>query len=254
MAEKRIVGIIPCRMGSTRFPGKPLAAILGRPMVEHVYKRAARSTALSRVLVATDSEEIKDAVEAFSGEAVMTKPDHPSGTDRVAEAAEGIDADIIVNIQGDEPALAPEIIGQAVGPLLDDNAIVMSTLVRRITDPDELIDDRLAKVALAANGDALYFSRGPVPFSRGGAGSIDLQTTPCYRHIGLYVFRRDFLFTFTTLPPSHLELVEGLEMLRALENGYPIRTVLTTNDSHGVDTPEDIPKVEAILKTRGDSL
>jgi 3-deoxy-manno-octulosonate cytidylyltransferase (CMP-KDO synthetase) len=223
-------------------------------MVEHVYKRAAQSSVLSQVMVATDSDEIKETVEAFGGQAVMTRPDHPSGTDRVAEAAKQIDADIVVNIQGDEPALVPEMIDQAVIPLLSDNTIVMSTLVRRITEPDELIDDRLAKVALAANGDALYFSRGPVPYPRRGIESVDLYSTPCYRHIGLYVFRRDFLFTFTSLPPSPLESAEGLEMLRALENGYPIRTVLTDHDSHGVDTPEDIAKVEAILNTRGEGL
>ena len=254
VSQIEVVGIIPSRMASTRFPGKPLAPILGRPMVEHVYKRAARSNILSRVLVATDSEEISETVTAFGGEAIMTRTDHPSGTDRVAEAAENIDADIIVNIQGDEPALAPQMIDQAVVPLLDDGSVIMSTLVRRITDPRELTDERLAKVTVASNGDALYFSRGPVPYPKGGIESVDLDSTPSWRHVGLYVFRRDFLFTFTSLQPSTLELAEGLEMLRALENGYPIRTVVTEHDSHGVDTPEDIPRAEAILKARCESL
>jgi 3-deoxy-manno-octulosonate cytidylyltransferase (CMP-KDO synthetase) len=249
-----IVGVIPCRMGSTRFPGKPLASILGRPMVEHVYTRASRSGALSRVLVATDSDEIREVVESFGGEAVMTGSDHPSGTDRIAEAVQTIPADIVVNIQGDEPALVPEMIDQAVDPLVGDRSIVMSTLVRRIRERRELTDVRLAKVAVAVNGDALYFSRGAIPFPRGGIDSAASDATAYYRHIGLYVFRRDFLFTFTGLPPSPLESVEGLEMLRALENGFPIRTVLTEHDSHGVDTPEDIPRVEDILRARDDTI
>jgi len=254
LSERRVVvGIIPCRMGSTRFPGKPLVRILGRPMVEHVYRRAERSPVLSRLVVATDSLEIKRVVESFGGEVVMTGSGHRTGTDRVAEAAGKIPADIIVNIQGDEPALEPRMIDQAVSPLLDDDSVLMSTLIKRITDKEDLLNPSLARVVVDGRGDALYFSRALIPFVRDGLESLSLEERCFFKHVGIYVFRRDFLFTFAGLPPTPLETAEGLEMLRALEHGYRIRTVVTEYDSRGVDTPEDLKRVEALLRDGGET-
>lgn len=235
-----VIGIIPARYQSTRFPGKPLADICGKPMIQHVYERARAAAVLDDVLVATDDERIYQAVEGFGGKAVMTSPEHPTGTDRLAEVAAGLTADIIVNIQGDEPLLSPESIEQAVKPLLEDETLVMSTLKLRVEDPEEALDPNVVKVVTDAAGNALYFSRAPIPYPREG-------TATYYKHIGLYVYRRDFLLKFASLPPTPLEQVEKLEQLRALENGYQIRVVETDYAAIGVDTPQDLEKVRKIL-------
>lgn len=237
----KIVGIIPARYGSTRFEGKALADLAGRPMIEHVYRRAEQSRLLERVLVATDDPRIKEAVEGFGGEAVLTRPDHPSGTDRVAEVAEGLEAELIVNIQGDEPLIEPEMIDQAIQPLADDDSIPMGTLMTRINNPRECEDPNVVKVVVDREGFALYFSRSPIPYPREGEPIR-------YQHIGLYVYRRDFLLRFAQLPPTPLEQIERLEQLRALEHGYRIKVVETEHGSIGVDTPEDLERVKAILE------
>jgi 3-deoxy-manno-octulosonate cytidylyltransferase (CMP-KDO synthetase) len=237
-----IVAIIPARFGSTRLPGKPLSDIHGKPMIQHVYERARRARRVDRVLVATDDARIADAVRAFGGEAVMTSPDHASGTDRLAEAARAVDAEIVVNVQGDEPMLDPSAIDAAVEALLADPGLAMATLSVPIEDADELESPDVVKVVVDAAGDALYFSRSPIPYAR---------RTPRERprkHVGLYVYRRDALDRFASLPPSPLEEAEGLEQLRALHHGMRIRVVAREGESGvAVDTPEDLERVRALL-------
>lgn len=233
--ETQFFGIIPARYGSTRFPGKPLAAILGKPMFWHVYQRASRCPALARVVLATDSRRIAAAARTHQVPCVMTRPDHPSGTDRVLEAAEALDLPeeaVVINIQGDEPALHPEMLMELVRPFQSADVqvatLISSTAADRCTDPDQV------KVVVDKRGDALYFSRAVIPHAR------DTRTAVYYRHIGLYAFRMAVLRRFVALGPGRLEKTEKLEQLRLLENGIPIRTVLTRHRSLGVDRPEDI--------------
>lgn len=237
-------GIIPARFESTRFPGKPLAEILGKPMFWHVYTRASQSPLLSQVVLATDSKRIAAAAKALNVPVVMTRPDHVSGTDRVLEAAEKMnipDNAVVVNIQGDEPALHPDMITQLLKPF-GESATRVTTLARRI-DPSSARNPDQVKVVTARNGDALYFSRAPIPFAqKNGAGSY-------LGHIGIYAFRVDALKQFVKSAPSELEIIEKLEQLRLLENGIPIRVVLTEHISISVDRPEDIRKAEAALKS-----
>ncbi len=238
-------GIIPARYASSRFPGKPLARIMGKPMIWHVYERAIQCRSLESVTVATDDGRIVDAAEALGIPVVMTRNDHVSGTDRVLEAAGKLripDNAVVVNIQGDEPALNPEMIETLIAPFADP-ALQVTTLGRRINaaaaeDPDTV------KIVLGANQSALYFSRAAIPFprdSRKDAGYI--------AHIGLYAFRMATLNRFVSLPPGRLEAVEKLEQLRLLENGIPIHVVMTSHMSRGVDRPDDIGKVTALLKS-----
>lgn len=254
----RTIGIIPARYSSTRLKGKPLIDIAGKPMIQHVYERASSAAALHRVIVATDDMRIVQAVEAFGGEVRLTSPDHPSGTDRVAEVAASVEADIVVNIQGDEPLVTPEMIADSILPLQEDHDLQMSTLCRRILDVQELFDPDVVKVVRDRQGFALYFSRAPIPYHRdewkekdqapgGGSG----LSTACYRHFGLYAYRRDFLFRLTALPPSPLEKTERLEQLRALENGYRIKVVETQADTIGVDTELDLERVRELFRHRG---
>ena len=246
-----IVAIIPARYEAVRLPGKPLLDIDGRPVIQHVYLRAARATRISRVIVATDDRRIFDAVEGFGGEAVMTSPDHPSGTDRIAEVATGLDAEIIVNVQGDEALIDPRMIDQAVEPLLGDAEIPMATVATRISGPEELNDPNVVKVVVDRRGLALYFSRCPIPFVRDGRPDSDTLTSQHFlHHIGLYVYRRDFLLRFAELSPTPLERIEKLEQLRALENGYRIAVTETPYSSIGVDTPEDLARVRRIVAGR----
>lgn len=240
------VGIIPARFASTRFPGKPLAEIAGRPMIHHVYERACRATSLEEVLVATDDQRIFDAVLRFGGEAIMTSAYHPTGTDRLAEVAEHLSAaEIIVNIQGDEPLIEPDAIDAVVTALQEDRNAVMSSVMtpmetRHAQDPNQV------KVVCDLRGYALYFSRAPIP---GLATGVTPEASPWKRHIGLYAYRRDFLLAFTRLRPSPLEKLERLEQLRALENGYRIRMIERTGDfSFGVDTPEDLQRVKGMIE------
>jgi 3-deoxy-manno-octulosonate cytidylyltransferase (CMP-KDO synthetase) len=235
-----VIAVVPARYNSSRLPGKPLLAIAGRPLIQHVYERAARVAGIGRVIVATDDERIKAAVEAFGGEAVMTSPDHRSGTDRLAEVAARIPGDLVVNVQGDEPLIEPAMIAAALGPFVDSD-VQMSTLRRRLDSRDEWRDPNVVKVVVDARGDALYFSRAPIPWGREAQENFASRDT--FKHIGLYVYRREFLLRIAALPQTPLEHAEALEQLRVLEHGYRIRTVETTLDSIGVDTPADLARV-----------
>lgn len=243
------VVIIPARYDSRRFPGKPLAELAGRPMIEHVYRRAAAARGVDAVVVATDDARIAHAVEGFGGVVRMTSPTHRSGLDRVAEVAAALECDNVVNVQGDEPLVEPAMIGEAVDALTIDPAVQMSTLRRRLEDPAEHANPNVVKVVTDASGNALYFSRAPIPFWRADTGkaSGSGERTAIYKHIGLYAYKRSFLLKLASLPPTPLEVAESLEQLRALEHGFRIRAAATTYDSIGVDTPEDLERVRRQL-------
>jgi 3-deoxy-manno-octulosonate cytidylyltransferase (CMP-KDO synthetase) len=241
----KIAAIIPARYESTRFRGKPLAPICGRAMIQWVYEAARQCDFIDQVVIATDNGEIRAAAQSFGARVCMTAATHATGTDRVAEASETIDADIIINLQGDEPLIAPEAIRQAVAPLLEDSSLVLSTLKTRITDESDPGNPHVVKVVTDANDCALYFSRAPIPFRNNTESAA-----ATYRHIGLYVFRKDFLRTFTRLPRTILEQCENLEQLRAIEHGYRIKVPTTDYQPIGVDTPEDVARVENILRVR----
>jgi 3-deoxy-manno-octulosonate cytidylyltransferase (CMP-KDO synthetase) len=237
-----IVVIIPARFQSTRFPGKPLADLDGRPMIEHVYRRAAASRVVSRVIVATDDLRIATAVTAFGGQVRLTRADHLTGTDRLAEVAATLACDLVVNVQGDEPLLDPRAIEEAVAPF-GDPAVQMSTLYRRIDHPADLSNPNIVKVVMDRAGYALYFSRAPIPYARDPRGGWP----PLYRHIGLYAYRRSTLLVLAALEPTPLERAESLEQLRALEHGIRIKGIETSYDSLGVDTPDDLEQVRRLL-------
>lgn len=208
-------------------------------MIEHVYRRAAEADAVDAVVVATDDQRIVDAVEAFGGIARMTRSTHRTGTDRIAEVAAELTCDIVVNVQGDEPLIDPAMIAAVVAPLRDDSSIVMTTARRRLTDPADLRNPHVVKVVTDAHGDALYFSRSPIPHGAGTTGTA-------FVHVGLYAFQRDFLLRFAALPQTPLEVAESLEQLRALEHGFRIRTVVTEHHSIGVDTPDDLERARRL--------
>lgn len=241
-----VVGIIPARFASTRFPGKPLADIAGKPMIQHVYERCLLAKSLSEVKVATDDPRIFDTVVRFGGKAVMTSANHSTGTDRLAEVAAGLpDIQIIVNIQGDEPLISPDAIDAVTAPLLEDATIPMSSVMSPLPDAERAADANIVKVVTDLAGFALYFSRAPIPFPREGIKGA----SPWKKHIGLYVYRRDFLLKLTTLAPTPLEKLEKLEQLRVLENGYRIKMVeRADDDSIGVDKPEDLERVRMVLE------
>lgn len=241
-----ILGVIPARYASVRFPGKSLAAIAGKPMIQHVWERASQSRYLSQVIVATDDERIAAAARKFGAPVRMTRPDHASGTDRVAEVAASSDASIVVNIQGDEPLIDPGAIDTAILALLDEPGCELATLKRKISNPAEINNPNVVKVVTARNGDALYFSRHAIPFGRGEAGEW-------WKHIGLYVYRRGLLLSYPALPVGPLEQAERLEQLRALENGIPIRVAETEYDTIGVDTPEDLEAVLELFSLTADT-
>ncbi len=241
------ISIIPARYGSTRFPGKPLTPILGKPLIQWVYEQALQVPDLDGVWVATDDRRIKEAVEAFGGRALMTREDHPSGSDRLAEAAGLLDLaaeDIVINIQGDQPVFPPELISQLAGVLSRDPEVVMVTPVKRLSDPAAAANPNVVKVVFDRAGRALYFSRSPLPFWRAGGPPY------YYRHIGIYAYRVQFLKEFVHLPPGRWEAAEKLEQLRALEHGFPIHVVETEGDTREVDTPEDARQVEEFLRAR----
>ncbi len=252
VSVRRVVGIIPARYHSVRFPGKVLALLWGKPIVQHVYERATQAKTLAEVLVATDDERVKTVVEQFGGKCVLTSPEHPSGTDRIAEVARSLDADVVVNIQGDEPLIAPEAIDAAVQPFLSDPSLKMTTLATPIEDETEYRNPNVVKVVVDRDGFALYFSRSPLPFFRpkGAMGEQPQFVVPAeaplrpLRHIGLYAYRREFLLQFAQWAPTSLEQAEGLEQLRALEHGVRIKVVVTPYRSVGVDTPEDLRRLE----------
>ena len=239
----RILGVIPARFASSRFPGKALASLAGKPLIQHVYERARQARYLSKLIIATDDDRIAKAARSFGAQVQMTRPDHLSGTDRVAEAASSDHAQVIVNIQGDEPLIDPGAIDAAALALLDDPDLPMATLKKRIEIPGEVNDPNVVKVVANLAGDAIYFSRSPVPFFRDGS----VAGATHYKHIGLYVYRREFLFAYSNLPVGPLEQAERLEQLRAIENGHRIRVVETESESLGVDTPEDLERIAALF-------
>src|SRR3972149_4691374 len=244
----KIPGIIPARYASTRLVGKPLADIDGKPMVWRVYERALSASLPQQALVATDDERIMKAVLALGGRAVMTSPEHTSGTDRVAEAARSIDADIIVNLQGHSPLIEPGLIDAAIRPMLEDPSLNISTLKTRITDEEEYHNPNAVKVVTGKDGYALYFSRSPIPFSRVPFRELP---APPYKHIGLYVYRRGFLFVVTKRKPTPPERAQSTQHLRAIENGHRIRGVEGDYNPVSVDTPEDLERVRAIIREKG---
>jgi 3-deoxy-manno-octulosonate cytidylyltransferase (CMP-KDO synthetase) len=238
-----IVAVIPARYASTRLPGKALADLDGRPMIEHVYRRAAASPLVSQVIVATDDLRIATRVADFGGKVRLTKATHETGTDRLAEVATTLDADIIVNVQGDEPLIDPAAIGELIAPFKTDRSLQMTTLYRRIHDATELNNPNVTKVVLDRGGFALYFSRAPIPHLRDPRGGFP----PLYRHIGLYAYRRSTLLVLATLEPTPLERAEALEQLRALEHGIRIKALETRYESFEVNTPEDLEQVRRLL-------
>ncbi|MBI3893961.1 MAG: 3-deoxy-manno-octulosonate cytidylyltransferase [Candidatus Wallbacteria bacterium] len=242
----RVLAVIPARLASTRLPRKPLASIAGHPMIEWVYRAAAAASAISRVVVATDSEEVAQTVQGFGGEAMLTRPDHPSGTDRMAEVAARLpDYPVLVNVQGDEPLLRPEPLDALVAGFLAQAAAPAGTLVRRAVHREEIDSPQTAKVARAQDGAAIYFSRAPVPFLRSGG-----EAPTYFIHIGVYIHRREFLLAFAGMPRGPLEKSEMLEQLRVLENGHRMMTVETGAVFCGVDTAEDLERVRAVVAAR----
>jgi 3-deoxy-manno-octulosonate cytidylyltransferase (CMP-KDO synthetase) len=240
-SQQHIVVVIPARHDSSRLPGKVLADIVGRPMVEHVYRRAAEARGVDAVVVATDDERIATAVESFGGVVRLTRPGHRTGTDRVAETARDLRCEIVVNVQADLPLVEPEMIAEVIAPLNEDTAVQMSTLRQAITDPAEIENPNVVKVVVDRVGDALYFSRSKIPYCR--------EDGVCFKHIGLYGFRREFLLSFAALSQTPLERAESLEQLRALEHGHRIRAVETRFESLEVDTPEDLERVRRRMAT-----
>lgn len=246
--KNAVIAVIPARYGSTRFPGKSLVMIKDKPMIQWVYERTRQSQLIDRLIVATDDERIRGTVVAFGGEAIMTSPNHSTGTDRIAEVANRLECDIVVNVQGDEPLIHPEMIDQTIKPLVDDPSIPMGTVCRKIESHEEVYDPNVVKVVFDKNRFALYFSRAPIPWDRDGSSNKQLWNelvvkAPLFKHIGLYAYRRNFLLQYASMPQTTLEAVEKLEQLRALENGYKIKMVLTHHNSFGVDIPSDLSKI-----------
>lgn len=246
---QKVIGIVPARFNSTRFPGKPLAILNGKPIIQRVYENVRASKRIEDVYIATDDMRIKEAVESFGGKAIMTSPDHESGTDRIAEVARDMDCDIVVNVQGDEPFILPHMIDNAVQALIEDREASISTLAVRITRDEDLLSPHVVKVVIDKNGYAIYFSRSPIPFYRdewNNLNSISLvpERTIVLKHIGIYCYRRNILLEFTSMRKSRLEEIERLEQLRAIEAGYRIKVRETEFDTIGIDTEEDLKRAE----------
>lgn len=248
MSAPNVIVVIPARYGSTRLPGKPLVQIAGQPMIQHVYARAKLAQTVHRVIVATDDARIVKAVESFGGEARMTRPDHRTGTERVAEVAAHELGDVFVNVQGDEPLLDPTAVDTAVNALLSDPGASVSTVATPIKIPADIMDPNVCKVVLDFDENALYFSRAPVPWVRDTAAKLQVRHL---KHLGLYVFRRDALREYPTLPQGELERIEQLEQLRWLENGWKICVAEVEHDAVSVDVPEDVARVEKLLAGGG---
>jgi 3-deoxy-manno-octulosonate cytidylyltransferase (CMP-KDO synthetase) len=241
--------IIPARYASTRFPGKPLADLCGKPMIQWVYERSALCASVDRVIVATDDARIAEAVAAFGGEVAMTRSDHATGTDRLAEVAAGLEDELVVNVQGDEPMIDPAMIRAAVAPLLADESIPMGTLKAPLTSLAEYRNPNVVKVVTDRQGFALYFSRAPIPYPRDFSAELEQRwdELATARHVGLYVYRREFLLRYPQLEATPLERQECLEQLRALEHGFRIRVAECATAGQGVDTPEDLERVKQAL-------
>ncbi len=257
----KISAVIPARYGSTRLEGKPLADILGKPMIQYVYEGVRQSKWIDEVIIATDDQRIEEAVRSFGGKAVMTSPTHFTGTDRVAEVAKKLKSEIIVNVQGDEPLIKGNVIDKAIRPLVVDETIQMSTLMTRIEEVKDWLNPHIVKVVVDQKNFALYFSRSPIPFPRelqiGRLESNPFGTSRplpkrVFKHIGVYVFRRKFLLHFSKMKPTPLEKLEKLEQLRALENGFRIKVNLVDYEPLSVDTPEDLQGIIAYFSRPSD--
>ena len=240
-----VIGVIPARYSSVRFEGKVLAKILGKPMIQHVWERAKQAKALDDVIIACDHELVADTAREFGAKVVITSKDHACGTDRISEVINPIDVKIVVNIQGDEPLIHPMMIDSVARALLDNKNITMATLMKRIEDKEVINDPNVVKVVVDKNNFALYFSRAPIPYL---ACNSDVKHPVYFKHIGLYGYTKDFLFTYKNLPLSSLENTEKLEQLRVLEEGFRIKVIETKFDTLGVDTPEDLEKVKVYLQ------
>ena len=239
----QILCVIPARFSSTRLPGKPLADIVGKPMIQHVYERAAQAVRPFKVVVATDHQLVYDAVKAFGGEVLMTSADHPTGTDRLAEVARSFpEAEVIVNVQGDEPLIEPKVIDQLAAAFDGRPELQMVTMMTPAR-PEEYHDPNAVKVVTDQQGYALYFSRSLIPYPR-----VKIPQLPVYKHIGIYAYRRDFLLEYSALAPTPLEQAESLEQLRVLEHGHRIKVLATDFRFIGVDTPADLERVNALLR------
>lgn len=245
MSSGKVVVVIPARYGATRLPGKPLVSLAGKPMIQRVYERAKLAKTPDRVIVATDDERILRAVEAFGGEARMTRADHRTGTERVAEVAAHVEGDVFVNVQGDEPLLDPAAVDTAVNALLEEPRADVATVATPIKTPADIMDPNVVKTVLDFDGNALYFSRAPIPWVRDIATKIQIRHL---KHLGLYVFQRDALLDYPTLPQGELERIEQLEQLRWMENGVKIRVAEVEHDAVSVDVPEDVARVEKLLQ------
>lgn len=245
MSSPNVIVVIPARYGSSRLPGKPLVSLAGRPMIQRVYERAKLAKHTGRVIVATDDDRIVKAVQEFGGEARMTRPDHRTGTERVAEVAAHERGDIFVNVQGDEPLLDPAAVDTAVHALLEEPQVAIATVATPIKTPGDIMDPNVCKVVLDFDENALYFSRAPIPWVRDTGNHVQARHL---KHLGLYVFRRDTLLEYPTLPQGNLERLEQLEQLRWLENGWKIRIAEVEYDAISVDVPEDVARVEKLLQ------
>jgi 3-deoxy-manno-octulosonate cytidylyltransferase (CMP-KDO synthetase) len=243
--QPEVVIVIPARYGSTRLPGKPLVSLAGKPMIQHVYERAKMAESAQRVIVATDDERIVQAVESFGGVARMTRPDHRTGTERVAEVAAHEKGDVFVNVQGDEPLLDPVAVDAAVDTLLEEPAAGIATVATLIKTPADIMDPNVVKTVLDFDNNGLYFSRAPIPWVRDTASKIQVRHL---KHLGLYVFQREALLEYPTLPQGELERIEQLEQLRWLENGWKIRVAEVEHDAVSVDVPDDVARVEKLLQ------
>jgi len=245
MSDPKVIVVIPARYASTRLPGKPLVPLAGKPMVQHVYERAKRAQTVHRVIVATDDQRIMDAVTAFGGEARMTRSDHRTGTERIAEVAVHEAGDVFVNVQGDEPLIDPVAIDTAVGALLEEPQAQISTVATPIRHAGDIMDPNVVKTVLDFDGNALYFSRAPIPWIRDTQQKLHVKY---WKHLGLYVFQREALLEYPTLPQGELEKIEQLEQLRWLENGWKIRVAEVAHDAESVDVPEDVARVEKLMQ------
>jgi 3-deoxy-manno-octulosonate cytidylyltransferase (CMP-KDO synthetase) len=245
MSSGKVVVVIPARYGSTRLPGKPLVSLNGQPMIQRVYERAKSARRVDRVIVATDDDRILKAVTSFGGEARMTRPDHRTGTERVAEVAAHVEGEVFVNVQGDEPLLDPAAVDTAVAALLEEPQAAVATVATPIKVPGDIMDPNVVKVVLDFDDNALYFSRAPIPWVRDTGNAIQVRHL---KHLGLYVFQRVALLEYPTLPQGELERIEQLEQLRWLENGSKIRVAEVEHDAISVDVPEDVARVEKLLQ------
>jgi 3-deoxy-manno-octulosonate cytidylyltransferase (CMP-KDO synthetase) len=245
LVKPEVVIVIPARFGSTRLPGKPLVSLAGKPMIQRVYERAKMATLANRVIVATDDERIVKAVESFGGAARMTRPDHRTGTERVAEVAAHEKGDVFVNVQGDEPLLDPVAVDAAINALLEEPAAAIATVATPIKTPADIMDPNVVKTVLDFDNNGMYFSRAPIPWVRDTTSKIQVRHL---KHLGLYVFQRDALLEYPTLPQGELERIEQLEQLRWLENGWKIRVAEVEHDAVSVDVPEDVARVEKLLQ------